>query len=333
MSLLEVSRLKTYYYTDDGVVKAVNDVSFELKHGECLGIAGESGCGKSTLALSILRLIKPPGRIVEGEVLLDGVSILSLGVDDLRKVRWRKVSLIFQSAMNALNPVYTIGAQIVEALTTHLNYSKNESRTTAIALLESTGLPPSAFHMYPHELSGGMRQRALIAMALACNPKMLIADEPTTALDVVTQAQILALIKNLQKERNLSVIIISHDLSILAQVCDKLAIMYAGKIVEHADVEILFEKPAHPYTSALIRSFPSIKGCKRALKELPGQPPSLINPKENCLFSPRCPFAQPLCFQSQPEVRQISSGHFVGCHFAEDLREKLASVGWEEKWQ
>ena len=221
MQVLDVLGLRTYYFTEIGTIKAVNGASVGLNEGECLGIAGESGCGKSTLALSILRLIKPPGRIVDGKILFRETDLLRLSPEEMRKIRWRKISMVFQGALNALNPVYTIGRQIVEAITTHLNYNKEEAKKKAIELLESVGLDKSNFNSYPHELSGGMRQRALIAMALSCDPEVLIADEPTTAVDVVTQARILMLLKNLQRQRNLSLIVISHDLSILAQVCDR----------------------------------------------------------------------------------------------------------------
>lgn len=318
--MLEVSDLKTYYYVDAGVLKAVDGVSFTLTRGESLGIAGESGCGKSTAALSILRLIKPPGRIIAGKVIFEGKDILSLDLNDLRNIRWSQISIIFQSAMSSFNPVYKIGEQIIEAIMSHQTSTKKEAKATALALLESVKLESSTFYKYPHELSGGMLQRAFIAMALACNPKTLIADEPTTALDVVNQAYVLLTLKNLQRERDLSLIIISHDLSILAQLCDNLLIMYAGKLVEYANAETIFEKPAHPYTVGLMGSFPSIKGPQKKLTGLPGTPPNLINPPRNCLFSPRCPHAETLCYKEEPRLERLESGHYVACHFAEALR-------------
>lgn len=315
VQVLDVLGLRTYYFTEIGTIKAVNGASVGLNEGECLGIAGESGCGKSTLALSILRLIKPPGRIVDGKILFRETDLLRLSPEEMRKIRWRKISMVFQGALNALNPVYTIGRQIVEAITTHLNYNKEEAKKKAIELLESVGLDKSNFNSYPHELSGGMRQRALIAMALSCDPEVLIADEPTTAVDVVTQARILMLLKNLQRQRNLSLIVISHDLSILAQVCDRVVIMYAGKIVESADIESIFGNPLHPYTKALISAFPNAKGPKRPLSILPGEPPDLINPPKGCVFSPRCPQASALCSEREPELIEVSPGHHVACNF------------------
>ncbi len=312
--LLEVSNLKTYYFTEFGTIKAVDNVNLNLDKGQCLGIAGESGCGKSTMALSVLKLIKPPGRIVDGKILLDGTDIVPLPPKEMRKIRWKRIAMVFQSAMASLNPVYNIEKQIVEAILTHCDISKEQAREKAAELLESVGLRRSNLRNYPHELSGGMRQRAFIAMALSCDPDLLIADEPTTALDVVTQAQILMLLKDLQKARNLAIMVISHDLSILAQICDYLAVMYAGKIVENADISTIFSEPAHPYTSALIAAFPSLKGKKRPLSILPGEPPNLANLPKGCAFHPRCPKALAICQEVEPEIIEISSGHYVACH-------------------
>jgi oligopeptide/dipeptide ABC transporter ATP-binding protein len=320
--LLEVSNLKTYYFTEFGTVKAVDNVNLNLDKGQCLGIAGESGCGKSTMALSVLKLIKPPGRIVDGKILLDGTDIVPLPPKEMRKIRWKRIAIVFQSAMASLNPVYTIEKQIVEAILTHCDISKEQAREKAAELLESVGLRRSNLRNYPHELSGGMRQRAFIAMALSCDPDLLIADEPTTALDVVTQAQILMLLKDLQKARNLAIMVISHDLSILAQICDYLAVMYAGKIVENADISTIFSEPAHPYTSALIAAFPSLKGKKRPLSILPGEPPNLANLPKGCAFHPRCPKALAICQEVEPEIIEISSGHYVACHLYGESRKR-----------
>jgi len=320
--LLEVSNLKTYYFTEFGTVKAVDNVNLNLDKGQCLGIAGESGCGKSTMALSVLKLIKPPGRIVDGKILLDGTDIVPLPPKEMRKIRWKRIAMVFQSAMASLNPVYTIEKQIVEAILTHCDISKEQAREKAAELLESVGLRRSNLRNYPHELSGGMRQRAFIAMALSCDPDLLIADEPTTALDVVTQAQILMLLKDLQKARNLAIMVISHDLSILAQICDYLAVMYAGKIVENADISTIFSEPAHPYTSALIAAFPSLKGKKRPLSILPGEPPNLANLPKGCAFHPRCPKALAICQEVEPEIIEISSGHYVACHLYGECRKR-----------
>ncbi|MEM2546735.1 MAG: ABC transporter ATP-binding protein [Candidatus Bathyarchaeia archaeon] len=320
--LLNISGLKTHYFIEFGVVKAVDGVSLELNQGECFGLAGESGCGKSTLALSILKLIKPPGRIIDGKIIFKGTDLIPLSPKEMRKIRWCKIAMVFQGALNAFNPVYTIGTQIVEAIRTHLGVSKEEAKDKTIKLLESVGLSSSNFRSYPHELSGGMRQRALIAMALSCDPEMLIADEPTTAVDVVTQAQILTLLKDLQKQRNLSLMVISHDLSILAQICDRLAVMYAGKMVENADIETIYSKPAHPYTRALIDAFPSVKGPKKPLRTLPGEPPNLINLPKGCAFHPRCPHAMAICREVEPEITQVGSGHYVVCHLYGEPRKK-----------
>ncbi|MEM1565636.1 MAG: ABC transporter ATP-binding protein [Candidatus Bathyarchaeia archaeon] len=314
MPLLEINGLKTYYYTDIGVIKAVDDVNLILSKGECLGIAGESGCGKTTLVLSVLRLIKPPGRIVGGEIIFGGTNLLSLKSEEMRKIRWRKIAMVFQGAMNALNPVHTVGSQIVEALMNHLDYSKSEAERKAVALLNSVGLNSAVFRSYPHELSGGMKQRALIAMALSCDPDILIADEPTTALDVVTQAQTLKLLKDLQKQRDLSIIIVSHDLSILAQICEKIAVMYAGKLIEYADAETIYGEPAHPYTAALINAFPSVKGPKKPLSILAGEPPDMINLPPGCPFNPRCSLAREICREVEPKLVHLGSGRHVACH-------------------
>jgi len=314
MPLLEINGLKTYYYTDIGVIKAVDDVNLILSKGECLGIAGESGCGKTTLVLSVLRLIKPPGRIVGGEIIFGGTNLLSLKSEEMRKIRWRKIAMVFQGAMNALNPVHTVGSQIVEALMNHLDYSKSEAERKAVALLNSVGLNSAVFRSYPHELSGGMKQRALIAMALSCDPDILFADQPTTALDVVTQAQTLKLLKDLQKQRDLSIIIVSHDLSILAQICEKIAVMYAGKLIEYADAETIYGEPAHPYTAALINAFPSVKGPKKPLSILAGEPPDMINLPPGCPFNPRCSLAREICREVEPKLVHLGSGRHVACH-------------------
>lgn len=311
---LEIVGLKTYYFVGPNVVRAVDNVDLIVNSGECLGIAGESGCGKTTLALSIPKLVRPPGFIVGGKIIFDGVDLVPLSFAEMQKIRWRKIAMIFQGALNAFNPVYTIEEQIVEAITTHFNYSKGEARKKAAELLELVGLSRANLRNFPHELSGGMRQRALIAMALACDPELLIADEPTTALDVVTQAQVLMLLKNLQRQRNLTLIVISHDLSILAQICDTIAVMYAGKIVEKANIRDIFYRPAHPYTYALINAFPSVKGQKKALFALSGEPPDMTNPPKGCRFHPRCPKAQAICREREPYPVEVGKEHYVACH-------------------
>ncbi|MEM0491800.1 MAG: ABC transporter ATP-binding protein [Acidilobaceae archaeon] len=313
MVLLEVENLKTYYYTLRGPVRAVDNVSFELEKGRVLGIAGESGCGKSTLAWSILGLVPPPGRIVSGTIVLDGIDIVKLSEDELRsKIRWKKVSMIFQGAMNSLNPVYTAGAQIEEVLIYHGRMSKADARRRVYELLESVGLDRSLANRYPHELSGGQKQRVVIAMALALEPDIVIADEPTTALDVVVQAQILNLMKKLQREKGISIILITHDLSVIAEMADEVAIMYAGKIVEYGSSEQIFYKPRHPYTYLLMKAVPKLKGAKESLIYIPGQPPDLMNPPKGCRFKPRCPWAMDIC-DKDPEEFNLEEGRRVAC--------------------
>src|SRR6266581_963389 len=316
MPVLEVDGLKTYYKTLRGDVKAVDDVSFKVEKGEALGIAGESGCGKTTLALSILRLLPSGGKIVGGRVVFDGTSLGDLTDNELRKqVRWKGISLVFQGAMNALNPFFKVGDQIVEAIRLHEpDVSKGDAWERTRGLFELVGIEPERSTNYPHEFSGGMKQRALIAMALALSPKLLIADEPGTALDVIVQAQVLKLMRELKEKLDLSMILISHDLSILAETCDKLAIMYAGKIVEYGSVFEVFREPLHPYTQGLLGAFPRIQGARQKLLSVPGSPPDLLNPPTGCRFHPRCPYAMDICRQEEPILKKAGSGeHDVAC--------------------
>jgi peptide/nickel transport system ATP-binding protein len=312
-ALLSVSNLKTQFLTREGVVEAVRGVSFHLHKGEVLGLAGESGCGKTTAALSIMRLLPPTARIVGGQILFKGKDMVTMSERELRALRWRAISIIFQGSMNALNPVKNISEQITEAILLHEKVTYDEALERTKNLLQKVGLNLSKLRSYPHELSGGMRQRVMIAMSLACNPSLVIADEPVTALDVMVQAQILKLIKNLQDELNLSMILITHDLSIIADTCNRLAIMYAGKIVEYGGVEAIFDDPVHPYTELLIKAFPSIEGPIGELRSIPGSPPSLLNPPSGCGFNPRCPRAREECSKSDPQLVEVGSGHFVAC--------------------
>jgi len=312
MALLEVKGLRTYYYTYRGVVKAVDNVSFEVEKGETLGLAGESGCGKSTAAYSIIKLVPPPGRIVGGSIIFDGMDITEMSEKEVRdKIRWKRISMVFQGAMNALTPVYTVQKQIVEVLTYHAKMDKKAAVERAAELLEMVGLDRTVLRRYPHELSGGMKQRAFIAMALALNPDLLIADEPTTALDVVVQAQILNLMKRLQKEFNLSLILITHDLSVTAEMSDKVAIMYAGKVVEYGPSELIFREPLHPYSEGLIMSIPSLRN-PRKVKWIPGLPPDLVEPPPGCRFHPRCPHAMDRCKKEEPPLVE-ERGRKVAC--------------------
>ncbi len=316
MSVLQLEGVTTHYRTLRGWVRAAENVSFEVAKGEALGLVGESGCGKTTIALSILKILPAGAKIRKGKILFDGVDLVPLKDTEMRKIRWKGVSIVFQGSMNAMNPVFKVGDQIIEAIKLHEpNVSKADAYKRTEALLEMVGVDPSRVNNYPHEFSGGMRQRALIAMALACNPKLLIADEPGTALDVIVQAQVLALMRSLKEKLGLSMVMISHDLSIVAEVCEKIAIMYAGNIVEYGDVQSIFKEPLHPYTQGLIGAFPSIKGDRKQLISIPGQPPDLLHPPTGCRFHPRCPYAMDICKTEVPALEKQGSGeHYVACH-------------------
>jgi peptide/nickel transport system ATP-binding protein len=320
MSLLEVKNLKTYFFTPFGVVKAVDDVSFTLKKGVALGLAGESGCGKTTTAYSLMKLVPLPGRIVGGEINFKGEDILQYNDDQIKDLRWKEISMVFQGAMASLNPLYKIGNQIAEPIIYHEQVDKNDAMDRAKELLELVGIEQSRVDNYPWELSGGMRQRAMIAMALANYPTLLIADEPTTALDVIVSAQVMDLIKDLRTKLDLSMLLITHDISVIAQTCDELAIMYAGKLVEKTDVSSIFDTPLHPYSYALIRSFPTIKGERKQLEGIDGDPSDLIDPPPGCRFAPRCPFVKSVCSQVEPLLDEVSNGHYVACHRWEDVQ-------------
>ncbi|MCD6089206.1 ABC transporter ATP-binding protein [Candidatus Bathyarchaeota archaeon] len=313
-TLLDVRNLIAYYMTPTAPVRAVDNVSFNVTEKEILGIAGESGCGKSTLAYSILRLLKPPGYIRGGEVLFKGSDLLKIEEEELRRIRWKHISYIPQSSMNALNPVMRIEEQIGDAIINHEKISKGELRKRIEDLLVSVGLSPSVAHMYPHELSGGMRQRVVIAMAMALDPELIIADEPTTALDVVVQRGILQLLRDIRSKLKASVIMITHDMAAQAQIVDRLAIMYAGKIVEIGDANDLFNDPLHPYSRALISAIPSISE-KKKLKGVPGFPPDLRSPPPGCRFYPRCPHRIPgKCNVDEPRLIEVKNDRLVACH-------------------
>ncbi len=316
MPVLQVQGLTTNYRILRGWVKAAEDVSFEVEKGKALGLVGESGCGKTTVALSLLKILPSGGRIRKGKIIFDGTDIVPLSDKEMRKIRWKGISIVFQGAMNALNPVFKVGDQIVEAIKTHEpEVSAADAKSRAEALLEMVGVEGSRVNNYPHEFSGGMRQRALIAMALASNPQLLIADEPGTALDVIVQAQVLQLMRSLKEKLGLAMVMISHDLSIVAEVCESVAIMYAGHIVEYGNIEAIFKEPLHPYTQGLLGAFPSIKGEKRKLVSIPGQPPDLLNPPPACRFHPRCPYVMDICKQERPKLEKAGSGdHYVACY-------------------
>jgi peptide/nickel transport system ATP-binding protein len=313
-TLLEVRNVKTYFHTLRGVVRAVDDVNLELSRGESLGIAGESGCGKSTLAFTIIRLIPPPGRMVGGSIVFQGVDITKMSEEEFRqKIRWKGISMIFQGAMNVLNPVITVGDHLAEVLMLHKNYTKKEALAEAVKLLQMVGIEPRRLKSYPFELSGGMKQRVVIAMALALNPPLVIADEPTTALDVVVQAQIMNLLKKLKRELKTSIILISHDLSLIAELADKVAIMYAGKIAEQGLSDYVYKTPKHPYTQGLLGSIPRLRGEIRDLTWIPGVPPDLRYPPPGCRFYPRCKYAMEKCKKEEPPVVEVEKGHYVAC--------------------
>lgn len=321
--LLNIKNLKTYFYTEDGVIKAVDDVSLSIREGETLGVVGESGCGKSITAMSILRLIpNPPGKIIDGEIIFDGEDLTKVSDAHIRKIRGNKISVIFQEPMTSLNPVFTIGDQIIEAIVIHQNMNQEQARKKAIEMLKLVGIPRAeeVVDAYPHELSGGMRQRAMIAMAMACNPKLLIADEPTTALDVTIQAQILDLMRDLKNKTNTSIMLITHDLGVVAEMADHVVVMYAGKVVEEANVLEIFKNPMHPYTVGLLESKPILNQDKERLNSIPGQVPNPLNMPEGCYFHPRCSKAMDICRKQQPTLCTVKDGHKVACHLYKEVK-------------
>ena len=316
-SILEVRDLKTYFFTDDGVVEAVDGVSFTIKRGEVLGLVGESGCGKSVASLSIMRLIDKPGKIVGGEVIFKGENLLKKTEEEMRKIRGSEIAMIFQEPMTSLNPVFTIGNQIMEAILLHQDLSEEEAEKRTIELLNLVGIPEPErrFTQYPHELSGGMRQRAMIAMAISCNPDLLISDEATTALDVTIQAQILELMKDLQKKIGMAVLFITHDLALVAEMANNIAVTYTGKIVEYSDARSVFKNPKHPYTYGLLRSVPNLlsEETKVELPAIEGMVPSPYRMPQGCHFNPRCPFATEICRKEVPELNELEPHHLVRC--------------------
>ena len=312
--LLEVRDLKTHFKLRQGWVRAVDGVSFGLADGEALGLAGESACGKTTTALSLMKLLPGNGRIRGGSIELFGIDLVPKSEIAMQRYRWREISIVFQGAMNALNPVLRVRDQIAEPLQYRLGQSETKSLARAVDLLDLVGIPRKRSGSYPHELSGGMRQRAMIAMALACDPAIVIGDEPTTALDVMVQAQILELLERLRRELGLSMILITHDLSVLAETCDRVLIMYAGKVAEEGPVRRVFTAPRHPYTRKLVGSFPNINADRRTLEVIPGQPPDLLTPPPGCRFAPRCEFAMQVCTEVVPPEVRFSDGVRVACH-------------------
>jgi peptide/nickel transport system ATP-binding protein len=320
--ILDLKNLVVEFNTESGVIRAVDNVSFQLKKGKILGIAGESGCGKSVTALSIMRLLpKPVSKIVQGKALFDQQDIFGLPVEDMHHIRGKKISMIFQEPMTALNPVHSIGKQMTEIYKLHFpQLSFSEMTKSSIKMLEKVGIsdPEKIIKKYPHQLSGGMRQRVMIAMSLSCEPDILIADEPTTALDVTIQAQILELIKSLQKKSNMSVILITHDLGVIAENCDDVVIMYAGRVAEKADVKDLFKNPGHPYTKGLLTSIPQLaQEPKTTLPTIKGQVPSLLNMPEGCRFVDRCPLMENICIEKPPKQQSVEKKHSIACHLSQ----------------
>jgi oligopeptide/dipeptide ABC transporter ATP-binding protein len=335
MALLEVDNLQTHFFTREGVVRAVDGVSFGVDKGKTLGVVGESGCGKSVTALSIMRLLpQPPAKIVGGEVRFEGVDLVQLPESSFEDVRGNDIAMIFQDPMTSLNPTLRIGTQIAETMEAHLGYGKDQARKRAIELLEEVRIPNAKDRLddYPHRFSGGMRQRVMIAIAISCNPKLLIADEPTTALDVTVQAGVLDLLEELQEEHEMAMIVITHDMGVVAEVADDIVVMYAGQIVEQATALDLFDHPEHPYTEALLGALPQIEGAgirEGRLTAIPGRPPDLGNPPPACRFAPRCPFADrgDSCAKEMPELREVRPGHLVrSAHPASERARKPAEV-------
>ena len=323
-TLLEVSDLRTYFHTDDGLLKAVDGISFAVNRGETLGIVGESGSGKSVTNLSIIRLVpSPPGEIVSGKIIFDGQNILQLSEPDVRKIRGRRIAMIFQDPMTSLNPFLKISRQLMEMTQLHLGHSKSQAHDHAIKMLETVGIPDARRRAddYPHQFSGGMRQRVMIAMALSCKPELLIADEPSTALDVTIQAQILELIRKLKAETGTSVILITHDLGVVAGMTDHVIVMYAGKLFEQAPTQELFAAPGNPYTKGLLRSVPDPTSEQGRLYQIPGQPPDVAHLPPGCPFAPRCERAEEICTREFPPLVQLNANHHSLCHFAQEVYE------------
>jgi oligopeptide/dipeptide ABC transporter ATP-binding protein len=320
-TLLKVQGLKTYFFLERGVVKAVDGVDFEIKKGEILGVVGETGCGKSVTALSIMRLISSPGKIVEGKIIFEGEDLLKKSSEEMRKIRGTKIAMIFQDPHTSLDPVFTIGSQIAEPIKLHQVEEqhlirKDEVPRKVVETLRLVGIPDPEQRVteYPHQFSGGMKQRAMIGMMVSCNPAMLIADEPTTAVDVTIQAQILDLMRELRRKLGASILIITHNLGLIVEMCERVAVMYAGNMVEQADTLTLFENPAHPYTRALLAAVPKVGVERKELETIPGMVPSLIHPPPGCKFHPRCLHAMDICRKKFPETVEVGKGHLVNCH-------------------
>jgi len=319
--LLEISDLRTYFFTEAGVVKAVDGVSVDVDNGETIGLVGESGSGKSVTAQSALRIVPKPGKIVGGSIKFEGQDLLVKTEEDMRKLRGPKMAVVFQDPTTSLNPVYTVGKQLTDIISLHRNLTKGEAQKSALRILERVGIPEPEKRLkaYPHELSGGMKQRVAIARALSCEPKLLFADEPTTNLDVTIQAQVLDLLKQLQKELGMTMVMITHDMGIIADMARRVTVLYAGKVMEVADTVTLFTVPKHPYTEALLKAVPSVAQTQ-SLDVIPGNIPNLIEPPSGCVFHPRCKYAKEICMKEVPPIEKVSEGHYVACHRSRELK-------------
>ena len=319
--LLQVSNLRTYFYTEAGVVKAVDDISLTVEEGKTIGLVGESGSGKSVTAQSVLRIVPRPGRVVGGTIKFNGEELLQKSEAEMRKMRGAKMAIVFQDPTTSLNPLYTVEKQLTDILLLHKHLTKNQASAAALKLLEKVGIPEpsSRLKAYPHELSGGMKQRIAIARALSCEPKLLFADEPTTNLDVTIQAQVLELLKQLQKEFGMTMVMITHDMGIVADMTERVTVLYAGKVMEDADTITLFTEPKHPYTEALLKAVPSVAQT-RALEVIPGNIPNLIDPPTGCVFHPRCKYAKEICMKQDPQWEKVSDNHYVACHRWRELK-------------
>ncbi len=333
MALLEVRNLDIEYVTEKGNLKAVEDISFSLKEGERLGLVGESGCGKTTLAKSLIRLLPNNGKIYRGEIIFKGENLVAKSDEEIRQLRWQDISIISQSAMNALNPVYRVGDQIVEVLLAHSPMEKEDANFRAEELFKMVGLEKKRLRDYPHQMSGGMKQRAIIAMALALNPALIIADEPTTALDVVVQDRILNQIIQIQREMNSSMIFITHDISVVMETCNTIIVMYGGKMVEKASMRDFFRNPYHPYTIGLQNAFPSITEMGDELISIPGSPPNLLYPPTGCRFQERCPFSTQQCKEEVPPLKEVDNDHLVACHFTDKVEQFRIDCKKREVWE
>jgi oligopeptide/dipeptide ABC transporter ATP-binding protein len=332
MALLEVNNLRVHYKTKRGLLRAVDGISFQVEEGQNVGLIGESGCGKTTVVKSILRLL-PRNAGNEGQVCFQGRDLLTLKRGELDEIRWREIAFVPQSAMNALDPVIKIGDQVLEVITAHQQTKTSQARQRVAELFEMVGLDPKRLNHYPHQFSGGMRQRSVISMSLALTPKLIIADEPTTGLDVLVQDQILNEIEKIHHRSNASILFVTHDIGIVAETCQRIAVMYAGKIVEYADSQSLFDKPHHPYTLGLMNAYPSVRGPKRELISIPGGPPDLVDPPPGCRFAPRCPFAREICQQEEPKMLETGIDNLAACHRVDEIEHLRQEAGKALTWR